>query len=208
MNLAEPYDLAMSRSTADVLRVLIGAEVAFSIRQVARIAEVSVPQAMRVVNHESDRGLVLVEQAGRSRMCRFNRDHLAANAVVELITLQERMIHAVEDEISSWVIKPMHSSLFGSGARREGGIESDLDVLIVRPQKTPEHQWEEQKYSSGLILRKKTGNAISWFDVTLEELKTAMQASEPIFSEWKKDGIFLTGSPLLNLLSVTKRKSR
>lgn len=208
MNLAEPYDLVMPRATAEVLKVLIGAESAFSIRQVARIAEISAPQALRVVNHESERGLVLVEQAGRSRMCRFNRDHLAANAVVELISLRERMIHAVGDEISSWTIEPIHSSLFGSAARGEGDLDSDLDVLIVRPQEESEHQWDEQKYASGLNLRKKTGNDISWFDVSLDELRTAKKASEPILSEWKKEGILLTGSPLLDLLSATKGKSR
>lgn len=66
---------------------------------------------------------------------------------------------------------------------------SDLDVLIVRPEEVPENQWEEQKYLSGLNLRKKIGNAVSWFDISLAELKSAKKASEPIFSEWEKDGI-------------------
>lgn len=204
MNLTEPHDLVMSRSTAAVLKVLIGAEASFSIRQIARIAEISVPQAMRIVNHGSDRGLILVEQAGRSRMCRFNRDHLAASAMVQLITLRAQMIQVIGDEISTWAIKPMHSSLFGSAARGDGGVGSDLDVLIVRPEEVPENQWEEQKYVSGLNLKKKIGNAVSWFDVSLVELKTAMEASEPIFSEWKKDGISLTETTLVNLLGVIK----
>lgn len=208
MNVAEPYDLVMPRATARVLKVLIGAESAFSIRQVARIAAISVPQALRVVNHESERGLVLVEIAGRARMCRFNRDHLAANSVIELISLRERMIHAIADEISSWVIKPMHSSLFGSAARGEGGFDSDLDVLIVRPSEEFEPRWEEQKYSSGISLKRKTGNNVSWFDVSQGELKTAEKASEPIFSEWKRDGIFLTGLLLSDLLGAAKSRSR
>lgn len=208
VNLAEPHDLVMPRATAQVLKVLIGADSAFSIRQVARIAGITVPQALRVVNHESERGLVLVEQVGRSRMCRFNRDHLAANSVVELMSLRERMIRAVGDEIASWKIMPLHSSLFGSAARGDGGVDSDLDVLIVRPWEESTPQWDEQKYSSGLRLKRKIGNDISWFDVSLGELKTAKKASESIFLQWKKEGILLTGLPLLDLLGPAKAPSR
>ena len=208
MNLAEPYDLVVSGSTAAVLRVLIGAETSFSIRKTARIAGISVPQAMRVLNHLSDRGLVLVEQAGRSRMCRFNKGHLASNAVVELITLRTRIIQAIGDEISTWALKPMHSSLFGSAARKDGGVESDLDVLIVRPGKVFENQWEEQKYVSGLNVREKTGNAVSWFDISLTELKSAKAAAEPIFLEWEREGITLTGPALLKLFNVSKKAAR
>lgn len=207
MNISEPYDLAMPRATSRVLNVLMGADAAFSIRQISRIAAVSFPQALKIIDHESERGLVMVEQAGRSRMCRFNRDHLAANAVVELLTLRARMIHAIEEEISTWVIKSKHSSLFGSAARGDGGTGSDLDVLIVRPEKALENQWEEQKYASGMKLRKKIGNSVAWFDVSLAELMAAKKASEPIFSEWKKDGILLTGSSLVSLIGATKGKS-
>jgi predicted nucleotidyltransferase len=118
------------------------------------------------------------------------------------------MIKAIEDEISSWTIKPIHSSLFGSAARGEGDFDSDLDVLIVRPQEVSEPRWEDQKYESGLRLRRKIGNDLSWFDVSRGELKTAKKASEMIFSEWKRDGIFLTGKPLLELLLAPKGRSK
>lgn len=207
MNISEPYDLAMPRATARVLSVLMGANAAFSIRQVSRMAKVSFPQTLKIIDQESERGLVMVEQAGRSRMCRFNRDHLASKAVVELLTLRARMIHAIEEEILAWAIMPEHSSLFGSAARGDGGVDSDLDVLIVRPEKVPENQWEEQKYVSGMNLRMKIGNSVAWFDVSLAELRTAKDASEPIFSAWKKDGILLTGSSLTSLLGAAPGKS-
>ena len=204
MNLAEPSDVAMSRATAAVLRVVIGAEASFSIRQISRVANIAFPQALRIVNHESARGLILIEQVGRSKMCRFNRAHLAAGAVVELLTLRDRIIQVIKDEISAWITKPIHASLFGSAARGEGGPESDLDVLIIRPDEVPENQWEEQKYLSGLRLETKTGNTVSWFDISLTELKTAYKAAEPIFSEWKRDGISLSESSLSDLLPRTK----
>ena len=200
MNLTEPSDLVMPRATASVYRVLIGADASFSIRQLARLAEVSAPRAVEIVNRASERGLILVEQAGRSRMCRFNREHLAANAIIDLVTLRERIFRALENEILAWGIQPLHASLFGSAARGSGDTASDLDVLIVRPEAVVENIWDEQKFASGIRLMTKIGNHVSWFDISLAELKTASDASEPILASWKDEGIRLIGPPLQNLI--------
>ena len=59
----------------------------------------------------------------------------------------------------------MHASLFGSAARGDGNTNSDLDLLLVRPKGEPEEDWEEQKYTSGVRLRAKIGNHVSWFEI-------------------------------------------
>lgn len=200
MNLAEPADLVMPHATAALLRVLVRAEASFSIRQLARLAEVSAPRAVEIVNRASERGLILVEQAGRSRMCRFNREHLAANAIIDLVTMRERILLALESEITSWSIQPLHASLFGSAARGDGGTESDIDVLVIRPEEAVENIWDEQKYASGLRLMAKIGNSVSWFDISVAELKSASDASEPILSEWKSESVRLFGPLLPDLL--------
>jgi len=203
MNLAEPSDLVMPRATAAVLRVLVGADASFSIRQLARLAEISAPRAVEIVNRASERGLILVEQAGRSRMCRFNREHLAANAIIDLVTIRERILQALKSEIASWSIQPLHASLFGSAARGDGNTASDLDVLIIRPSEVLENLWNDQKYASGFRLMTKIGNHVSWFDISVAELRIASDASEPILSEWKSEGIPLFGSLLPDLLRRT-----
>lgn len=208
MNTGEPTDIVLPRATAAVFRVLVGADASFSIRQLARVAGVSAPRAVEIVNHASQRGLILVEQAGRSRMCRFNREHLAAGAVIELVAIRERMLRAIEDEIASWSIAPLHASLFGSVARAEGDTNSDLDLLLVRPKGEPEEDWEEQKYTSGIRLRAKIGNPVSWFDISMTELKRAMRGSEPIIAEWKKDSIALAGPPLWDLFRQMRGKGK
>lgn len=208
MNTGEPTDIVLPRATAAVFRVLVGADASFSIRQLARVAGVSAPRAVEIVNHASERGLILVEQAGRSRMCRFNREHLAAGALIELVTIRERMLRAIEDEIGSWRIAPLHASLFGSAARGDGNTNSDLDLLLVRPKGQPEEEWEEQKYTSGVRLRVKIGNPVSWFDISLTEMKRALRVSEPIIAEWKKDSICLSGSPIWDLLRQVRGKGK
>lgn len=139
-------------------------------------------------------------------MCRFNREHLAAGAIVELVMIRERMLRAIEDEIALWKIAPLHASLFGSAARGEGDMHSDLDLFLVRPKGESEEEWEEQKYTSGVRLRVKIGNPVSWFDISVTELKRAVRASEPIIAEWKKDSICLSGRLLPELLRQMRGK--
>ena len=208
MNTGEPTDIALPRATAAVFRVLAGADASFSIRQLARVAGVSAPRAIEIVNHASERGLILVELAGRSRMCRLNREHLAAGALIDLVTIRQRMLHAIEDEIASWRIAPMHTSLFGSAARGDGNSHSDLDLLLIRPISEPDKEWEEQKYTSGVRLRAKIGNHVSWFDISSTELKRAMRASEPIIVEWKRDSIHLSGVQLPDLFRQIQGKGK
>ena len=57
-------------------------------------------------------------------------------------------------------------------------------------------------------LREKIGNAVSWFDISLTELKSAKAAAEPIFLEWEREGITLTGPALLKLFNVSKKAAR
>lgn len=200
MDLTEPADVVLPRTTAAVLRVLAGADTAFSVRQAARLAGVSAPRALQIVDHAAARGLVLVEQAGRSRMCRLNRDHLAADAVVGLVTLRQRILEAIAAEIAGWRLAALHASLFGSSARAEGGVNSDLDVLVVRDDDTPEELWVEQTFAAGQRLQRRTGNQVSWFDITRSELDRLAEHQDPVITAWKADGIHLAGTQLRTLL--------
>jgi len=191
----------MARTTAAVLRVLAGADTAFSVRQAALIAGVSAPRALEIVDHAAARGLVLVEQAGRSRMCRLNRDHIAADAIVALVTLRQRMLETLTADIGGWAIEPLHANLFGSAARGDGGADSDLDVLVVSKDNTPEAAWQEQLYISGKRLERRIGNRASWFDISRADLDRSVAQREPVIADWQEDGIHLAGQPLRALLS-------
>jgi predicted nucleotidyltransferase len=206
VNVSEPSDLVMTRTTAALLRVLAGADAAFSVRQAARLAGVSAPRALEIVDRAAARGLIVVEQAGRSRMCRLNRDHLAADAIIALVTLRPRMFEALAQEIGSWATPPIHASLFGSAARGDGGPDSDLDVLVVRADSAAADSWEEQKFVSGQHLQRLTGNSVNWFDIASSDLGRSVVLHEPLVAEWQADGIHLVGQPLRALLRKRPNK--
>ena len=203
VDLTDPARVVLPAGTSAVLRVLVGAETSFTIRQLARLAGVSAPVAGDVVHRLADHGLVLTEPVGRAILCRFNNDHLAADPVRALATLRAGLLKMLRAEIANWDMPPTHASLFGSAARGDGGIASDLDLLVIRAGELTAHdedRWDDQLFSTGQRVRMATGNPVNWLETTLEDLADAVQAGQPIVADWQRDTILLAGKNLTSLL--------
>jgi len=203
VDLSDPARVVFPAGTAAVLRVLVGADTPFTIRRLARLAGVSAPVAGDVVHRLADHGLVITEPAGRAIHCRFNNDHLAAVPVRALVTLRAGMIQLLRNEIAGWQLAPAHASIFGSAARGDGGIASDLDLLVVRtgdPSTPDADLWDEQLFSTGQRVRLATGNSVNWFDTTTDNLAGAVRAGQPIVADWRRDAILLAGKNLAAML--------
>lgn len=76
-------------------------------------------------------GIVRATIMGRNRVHELNRDHLAAPIADLLAGLRNELWYRFREEFASWDPKPMLAAVFGSAARREGGIDSDIDLLLV-----------------------------------------------------------------------------
>jgi hypothetical protein len=170
------------------------------VRHVARVAGVSANRAGQVLSHLAEHGLVLVEEHGAGRLCRLNRSHLAAAAVVALVDLRGRLVTFLRDEVASWARPAGHASLFGSAARGDGDTSSDLDILVIRDNPDDEDGWEGQLYESGERIFAATGNRVAWFAITMADLERAVAAGESIVGEWERDGLHLAGQRLGTLL--------
>ena len=193
----------MPPGTEAVLRVLGGTDAPMGIREVARVAGVSANRASQVLSELADHGLVLVEEHGSGRLCRLNRAHLAADALLALVDLRGRLIEFLRSETGRWAHRPLHVSLFGSAARGDGDTTSDLDLLVIRPdtpQDDDDDNWDEQLFASGERIVAATGNPAAWFVTTPADLRRAVDAGEPVIGEWRRDGIHLAGRRLEALL--------
>jgi len=70
---------------------------------------------------------------GRNLVHELNRDHVAASAAMALAGLRTELWKRLRETLAGWTLKPMYASVFGSAARRDGGPESDIDLLLVHP---------------------------------------------------------------------------
>jgi len=111
-----------------------------------------------------------------------------------------RRLHAV---LAEWEPAPISAALFGSAARRDGDIRSDIDLLIVRPALRTEPQrreWAHQASQLRAQVHAWTGNRLQILDRTLAELARVVKAREPIIAELRADAGTVAGQDIVQLL--------
>lgn len=203
MDVGRPAAIALPAGTESVLRVLAGTDQSLGVREVARLAGVSPNRASQVLSDLADHGLVVVKDRGAGRLCRLNREHLAAEPLLALVGLRTRLLDKLRSEVAAWPRRPVHVSLFGSAARGDGTTASDLDLLVVRANRASDDlddEWDQQLYDSGERILAATGNRAAWLVTTMTDLQRAVKFGEPIVDEWRRDGIHLAGRRLATLL--------
>ena len=201
MDVGRPAGVVLPSGTEAVVRALAGTETPLGVREVARVGGVSANRASQVLSHLIEHGLVTVEEHGAGRLCRLNRAHLATEPLLALVELRGRLLQFLRDEVGSWERRAVHVSLFGSAARGDGSTGSDLDLLVVRPDRTKDEEtWERQLYGSGERILAATGNRAAWFATTPADVARAVETGEPIIAEWRRDAIHLAGRRLDQLL--------
>jgi predicted nucleotidyltransferase len=196
VNISEPADVALTPTAAAVFRTLAGTTGGLAGREVARLSGVSPSRVVDILRAAEERGLVTSEHHGNVKINRLNRQHLAADAVIALVSMRRRMIDLLAEEVSSWAAVPVHASLYGSAARGDGSVRSDLDVLLVRADDADDDLWEAQLYRSGQRLQAATGNAVSWLTMTPADLARVQRENEAIVEEWGRDAVHLAGGKL------------
>jgi len=90
--------------------------------------------------------------------------------------------------------------IFGSAARGDGHIGSDIDVLVVRPPgvRADDLQWSGDVSTLGASIRTWSGNPASILDVTEAEVRSMLRRDEPIVGELERDQVVLVGDPLIS----------
>jgi predicted nucleotidyltransferase len=199
VDLSRPISTAIPSLDGPVLQVLAAADRALSGRHIHSLAgSGSVAGVRLVLQRLATTGLVHVHESGNSLLYTLNRRHLAAQAVELLADLRTTFAANLAAEFATWTIAPVHASLFGAIARADGNLESDVDLLLIRPDEVaPDNLlWVEQTTRLLEQIVTQTGNPANLYDLTHTELTTAT----PTPQTWPAPSIPLTGPPLSALL--------
>jgi len=203
MNLAHPVRAVVPTLDGPVLEVLAGTTRPLTGREVHRLARAGSPNGVRrVLARLVEQGLVHAEERAAAVFYVANRDHVAWPAVDLLTSLRRSLLDRLHAEFGSWRPKPVHASLFGSAARGEGGDQSDVDVLLVRPEGVEEDEspWADQVDRLRRQVWAWTGNRCQAFQVDLVRLAEHVHARDPLVDAWLRDAITLVGSDLRTVL--------
>jgi predicted nucleotidyltransferase len=195
MDFRRPLSVVAPTLDGDVLAVLAGADEEFTGRRIHRVlGRGSEPGVRRAADRLVDQGILLRRQAGQAKLYKLNRDHIAASHVEGLASLRTQLIERLQAAVSTWNAPAHTVLLFGSVARGEAGPESDLDLLVVRDDRTEEDapEWREQLASLEGESTAWTGNEARIVEYGEGDLADA--AVRRIIEEALLDGIELSGS--------------
>lgn len=136
---------------------------------------------------------------------RLNRDHVLAESVLSAVgartEFNTRLTRACE-QLSPNVTS---AALFGSTARRESGIESDVDLLLViEDDSVRTDAWEAQVRQLEDQVLAWTGNYLGCVTLDRIHLRRAIRSGEPIVKSWQDDAVTLAGVSLTALIHALR----
>jgi predicted nucleotidyltransferase len=203
MDLTEPLDGLTSVVEAAVLRVLARAEAGFSGRQVHALAGIgSTSSVHRALTRLVRLGVVSAEPSPPSIIYRANRDHVLWPVIELGLSARQRALDGIrlffdenvpEEVPDEWRVS---AAVFGSVARRDSDIDSDIDLFLVFPDGFDEDARIDFTYRLSEHVRRLTGNEAQVFAVDRSELVDRIADSDPLVSNVLQDGIQLFGPPL------------
>jgi predicted nucleotidyltransferase len=123
--------------------------------------------------------------------------------------LRTELMERIRGEVEGWLSAPVHVSVFGSAARADGHTESDIDLLIVRPETLAEDDpsWREQLHRLAERIEAWSGNDASLHEVSPKELRAALRREEPVIASLRDTAIVLAGPEIADLVADRRRKA-
>lgn len=202
MDLSKPYAAICPSLDGPVLDVLAHTTRALTGREVARLVRRGSERGVRLVLHRlTEHGLVTAQEAGAATLYTLNREHVAASVVDGLLRLRAELIERIRHEIEEWTSPPVHVSIFGSMARGDGNVASDIDLLIVRAEHVAEDdaQWREQLHRLAERIERWSGNHASLHELAPRDLRAALRRNQPIIASLREQSIAVAGPEFADL---------
>jgi len=192
MELNRPLATITPTLDGDVLAVLAQHDATFTTGQLHRVLNRYSEEGIRkVLLRLTRQGVVRSQRVGNAYSYRLNRQHLAADPIIQLARLPRTLLERLEDRLNSWAIPPTYAAVFGSAARGTMTEDSDLDLLLVRADDTPIQIWDEQVADLVADVSRWTGNDTRPLEYTVSELTTARD--EFVLRDVLEDGLTVAG---------------
>jgi predicted transcriptional regulator len=194
VELSRPLSTVTPTLDGDVLAVLARHDVTFTTGQLHRVLTHYSEEGIRkVLQRLTRQGIVQSERVGNAFSYRLNRDHLAAEHIIGLAGLRETFLNRLEDRLQSWEVPPVYAAVFGSAARGSMTVDSDVDLLLVRPDDAPDDLWAAQVDDLVSDVTRWVGNDTRPLQFTAGEL-AARAGDEPVLRDVLNEGLTVAGT--------------
>lgn len=166
-------ELLRSRSRVAVLRALLDSATGLTGNQVSRDADMSPRSAFKALNAMEALGVVRRQRGGRDHLFTLNSDHfLVTQAILPVFQTEIEFTESLSAAIASAVQgKVVSASIFGSVARREETLHSDLDLCCIVRDKQQVNLVESAIDSRAQTLYRRYGVKLSPVIFTVAEFR-------------------------------------
>lgn len=209
MDPRNPFRTLAPSVDGDVIQVLARTHAPLTGARVAALAQRSPTQVRVVLKGLEQHGIVHSERHGQAFSYLLNRNHVLAEAIELIFTAGERFEHRVAEAVASWPVKPVGVALFGSFARRDGDADSDVDVLVIRPDSVSEETsaWTTQRHQLATSIEAWVGNPAQILELSEAEFATAVRGNEPLVTSLRRDAVTVFGETT-SRMRITERAPR
>lgn len=187
-----------------ILRALAGRSSPASAAQLTRLAEVGTEAGVRrALERLAAHGVCRSEDVGGRVVYTLNFEHLLYDAVAALLDADRELPRRLKNELSEWDPAPVSAVLFGSAGRRDGDVDSDVDLLLIRPPLRTEARkrtWVRQVHELRVAVHRWTGNRLQVLDWSSLLLRRHARSEKLLVESLLADGVLVAGSRLTSLL--------
>ncbi|HEU0129825.1 MAG TPA: nucleotidyltransferase domain-containing protein [Mycobacteriales bacterium] len=204
MDLAEPARALSKGLTMPVLRALSQRSTPATATQVWRAArQGTLPGVQGTCERLVEHGLVEKDESAGRSVYSLNFDHLLYDATIALLGLEDALPTRLGETVAAWEVRPVTLALFGSAARGDGDVDSDIDVLLVRPPLPAPRRpvWARQVHALKHDVPRWTGNRLQVVDLTRRGVADLVRVGDPLVRSWQDEALTLYGEDLDDLIA-------
>lgn len=198
--LREPLSVIFgARGRIAVLRVLAFSLAPLSGREIARRARLSARGAQLALGDLEVLGVITMIEGGRDRLASVNRAHVLWPTIDAAFRAEAECYSALRSAIAQAVAPTddlVSVVLFGSTARGEEQMESDLDIAIIGRTDAAASAAVDRILAHGDALRARFGVRVAPVGWSVGAAKSGLAAKRPPFRELLSDGVLVAGRPL------------
>lgn len=196
VELTHPFSVFTPTADGDALMVLAGADKAFTASEVRTVAGRRSIEGMRqALKRLAAQGIATAQRAGNTTVYRLNREHLGAQPAIAIANIRFELMDRIRSRLAEWNPQPAYAAMFGSAARGDMHTDSDIDVLIVRPNDIePDHNsWFNQQQALAQSISTWTGNDARVLELSEHEVLIEATKGRSVLQDIRSDAVWLAG---------------
>ena len=196
MDFVRPVEAVLGGTQGRLLAVLANVTAPLTLRRLAGLAGVSPAQASRVMPRLVELGVVDRYEVPPASQFLLVRDHVAARAILALADVRPNMLGQMGEAATTISPAPSSVIVFGSFARGEADAESDIDVVVVRPDLVDEDDagWSDSLEAWRRHIRVLAGNDVELIEAAASEASRKLRGRAELWRQIKQDGIVVFGA--------------